>query len=215
MNRFWKSGRARFAAAGAVALAVGLLASVGAVSYAARVVGLSSTTPTASQYAPSKVTICHHTHSKTNPFVTITVSERALPAHLRHGDTTGPCPPTSTSTSTTAQESAKHAGMKPKHSNHQAKPKKTHPTGQERSALRKSLKADVHGQGKAHGQGTGQASTESQADMKGHGKGHANGHAKDHTSGAVHGQGHGNGQGQGNGQGAGHGNPGGGKEHKP
>jgi hypothetical protein len=217
MNRFWKSGRARFAAAAAVALAVGLLASVGAVSYAARMVGLSSTTPTASQYAPSKVTICHHTHSKTNPFVTITVSERALPAHLRHGDTTGPCPPTNTTTSTTAQESAKHAGKKPKHSSHQAKPKKSHPAGQERSALRKSLKADVHGQGNEHGQGTGQASIESQAGTKGHGqgKGHANGHAKDHTSGAAHGQGHGNGQGQGYGQGAGNGNPGGGKEHKP
>jgi hypothetical protein len=213
MNRFWKSGRARFAAAGAVALAVGLLASVGAVSYAARMVGLSNTTPTASQYAPSKVTICHHTHSKTNPFVTITVSERALPAHLGHGDTMGPCPPTSTSTSTTAQESAKHAGKKPKHSSHQAKPKKSHPTGQER----KSLETDVHGQGKAHGQGTGQASIESPAGTKGtgQGKGHANGHAKDHASGAVHGQGHGNGQGQGNGQGAGNGNPGGGKEHKP
>jgi hypothetical protein len=214
MNRFWKSGRARFAAAGAIALAVGLLASVGAVSYAARMVGLSSTTPTASQYAPSKVTICHHTHSQTNPFVTITVSERALPAHLRHGDTTGPCPPSPT-TATTAQESAKHPGKKPKHSSHQAKPKKSHPTGQERSALRKSLKAGVQGQGKANGHDTGQASIENPAGTKGQGKGHANGHAKDHTSGAAHGQGHGNGQGQGNGQGAGHGNPGGGKEHKP
>lgn len=42
-----------------------------------------------------KVTICH----KTGPTfgygpdaVTITVGERAVPAHLAHGDTLGPCP---------------------------------------------------------------------------------------------------------------------------
>jgi hypothetical protein len=39
-----------------------------------------------------KVTICHHTGSEKNPFVTITVSRNALPAHLEHGDTVGPCP---------------------------------------------------------------------------------------------------------------------------
>jgi hypothetical protein len=43
-------------------------------------------------YPGGKVTICHHTRSQKNPFVTITVSQRALPAHLRHGDTIGPCP---------------------------------------------------------------------------------------------------------------------------
>jgi hypothetical protein len=36
-----------------------------------------------------KVTICHKPHSK-NPH-TITVSRSALPAHLDHGDTIGPC----------------------------------------------------------------------------------------------------------------------------
>lgn len=43
------------------------------------------------QYA-RKVTICHHTGSKKNPTQTITVSENAVPAHQRHGDTIGPCP---------------------------------------------------------------------------------------------------------------------------
>lgn len=33
-----------------------------------------------------KVTICHFTGSATNPFVVITISVNALPAHLRHGD---------------------------------------------------------------------------------------------------------------------------------
>ena len=48
-----------------------------------------------------KVTICHHTGSGSNPFVTITVSVNALPAHLAHGDTIGACGTTTTTTTTT------------------------------------------------------------------------------------------------------------------
>jgi hypothetical protein len=61
------------------------LASVGAA--------VSPTGPpsVAAQY-PKKVTICHRTKSKKNPYVTIRVSRRALRAHLRHGDGIGPCP---------------------------------------------------------------------------------------------------------------------------
>ena len=38
-----------------------------------------------------KITICHHTHSATNPMVTITVSANAWKAHVRHGDSVGEC----------------------------------------------------------------------------------------------------------------------------
>lgn len=39
-----------------------------------------------------RVHICHRTHSKKHPWRIITVSNRAVKAHLRHGDTLPPCP---------------------------------------------------------------------------------------------------------------------------
>lgn len=43
-------------------------------------------------YHGGKVTICHKTYSKWGKrYVTIRVSQRALRAHLRHGDRFGPC----------------------------------------------------------------------------------------------------------------------------
>jgi hypothetical protein len=84
----------RLASAGTAAAA--LVAAFAAVAGA----GLSSTSSSASeyQYGPGshqygqKVTLCHHTHSKKHPTVTITVGAPAVKAHLKHGDTLGACP---------------------------------------------------------------------------------------------------------------------------
>ena len=97
----WNSRRAAVAA-GIGVLAVGALASVGAA------VSPKRTSAATAQYQPHKVMLCHHTHSKKNPFVTIIVAKKALPAHLRHGDTIGPCPQVaSTQQKTKAKAKAK------------------------------------------------------------------------------------------------------------
>ena len=210
MKKFRKSRHARLAA---TCVAVVVFASLAGVGYAGGLVPFVHSSPTAKQYPPSKVTICHHTHSKTNPFVTITVSERALPAHLRHGDTPGPCPPKGTT--------GAHGAITPK-------VKQTGPRG--KGLGKGHLKGSgntAHAPVQNHGKGKGHAPA-APSDLRGSGHGHANGHSSTHGQGHGqangHGQGHGHDQvhGQGHGQAHGHGpsdthgNSGGkGKDHKP
>ena len=195
-------GRVRFAAVAVIAGGAACLAGVG---YAAGLVHFTHSSATSAQYPPSKVTICHHTHSQHNPFVTITVSEHALPAHLGHGDTIGACSEQQGSTET---QTGKPKKAKPVHQSrgkseaaHARKDEKADRTDAEAGKSNRGQglgqgKSGVHGKG--HGQNPGQA--------KGHGQGKGKGH--DNKS-------HGNGQGQGHGQGhdpgGDHGNSGGGK----
>ena len=88
MSYFTKFRLGRVLGVGVVAV----LASVALVSVvqAARSTSAQRPSAAAGQY-PEKVTICHRTGSQKNPVVTIRVSRNALPAHLRHGDTIGPC----------------------------------------------------------------------------------------------------------------------------
>src|ERR687898_156304 len=83
-DRFRRRVTLGIAAGVVAAFAVAGMASVGAA------VSPAGQAAAAKQYA-DKVTICHRTGSKKNPFRTIRVSRNALKAHLRHGDALGPC----------------------------------------------------------------------------------------------------------------------------
>ncbi len=75
---------------------VGILAVLsvtGSVTWAANTGPLKANQSSGPGYGyAGKVTICHHTGSRNNPTVTISVNANALPAHFAHGDTIGPCP---------------------------------------------------------------------------------------------------------------------------
>jgi hypothetical protein len=78
--------------AGAIGVAAAFVASAFvALAYGGGVTGAPSNGPASADQYGERVTICHRTGSRRNPFRTITVAQSAVPAHLRHGDTTGPC----------------------------------------------------------------------------------------------------------------------------
>jgi hypothetical protein len=168
--------RTRLVAVVLAIAAAGVFASVGMAGFGPELVGLShkSTTPTTDQYPTSKVTICHHTHSQKNPFVTITVSQNAVAAHVRnHGDTIGPC-----------SEQPSAAVVAP------ATAKAHKPTSGPSTA--------EHGKG----QGKGHAKTHGPPADRGQGNGNGHGQDKNQTE-HGHGQGHGDTHGNG-GNGKGH-----------
>jgi len=129
-TRHESHGRGRIALAGAVlAVALPVAALMSGVGFAKDSISSSAY----GQYG-KKVTICHHTHSKKHPWVTITISQSAVAAHKKHGDdVTGPCPP-----STAA---AKHHG----------KPSTTPPASSTKKSDQGNGNAGTPGNGKGKG----------------------------------------------------------------
>jgi hypothetical protein len=172
--------------------------------FGAKLVGMShKTTPTGQQYPAGKVTICHHTHSQKNPFVTITVSQNAVPAHVRnHGDTIGPCPQQAPVVTVAPGQAKKAVKV---HKAHKAKHKVT------KAKLRqhgKSKPKHESTQAKDHAKGVGHKPTTGPSTVHGKSQGRAKGHSKTHGPPAGRGNGQGNGNGQDKGQndhGQGHG----------
>jgi ABC-type sugar transport system substrate-binding protein len=112
-ERRFESQRARAVVGGAVVAVA--LAAAGVLGG----VGFAKSSVTAAQYQYGKVTICHHTHSAKNPFVTITISVKAWPAHKKHGDTLGACiRPTTTTTSAPQTSGPGKSGTHGKSGNH-------------------------------------------------------------------------------------------------
>jgi hypothetical protein len=85
-----KTMSARLRGVVAAVAAVGALAALSVLAGAGWATG-SSSSATQYQYG-GKVTICHHTHSKKNPWVTISVSQSAWMHHFsKTQDTIGTC----------------------------------------------------------------------------------------------------------------------------
>jgi hypothetical protein len=89
------SGGIGYASSATKSLAHAIVASGKHPSKSQRPSSPTSRTPASDQYV-GKTTICHRTGSRNHPFVVITVSNNALPAHRAHGDTLagpgGTCP---------------------------------------------------------------------------------------------------------------------------
>jgi hypothetical protein len=140
MKKLFRSADRRLA--GAAVVSGLLLAPLGIFGSSALAHTASGLGPSAAQYQ-YKVTICHRTHSNKHPWHIITISNRALPAHLRHGDKyPPPCPTTAAQTTKTHGKSSE---------NHGNKPSSAGPTTQTSSSAQNNSSSKSHGHDDDHG----------------------------------------------------------------
>src|SRR3954447_18684247 len=126
-----------------------------------------SSSSAAYQYG-KKVTICHRTHSKKHPFHTITVSQNALKAHLKHGDSVGPCSSPSSVASKAKKAKVKAAAAAAAKAKAKAKAKKGKKGSAPATGGSTSSSPSSPGQSGSHGNGNG----------NGHGNGNGSAHGK-------------------------------------
>jgi hypothetical protein len=131
----------RFRLAAAAILSVGLLVPLAAFG----ATGLAQSS-SAAQYQ-YKITICHHTHSKKHPTVTIRVSVRAWPAHQKHGDTLGPC--------TASKKHAKSHGHQNKSKGHSESKSHSQNNNSQNNNSQNNNQSNGQTNGKAQGKGHG------------------------------------------------------------
>jgi hypothetical protein len=81
----------------------------------------TDSTVTSAGVGQRKVVICHHTHSRKHPWVTITVGWPAAAAHVRHGDTLGACAPAQPGVSAPHGHDHGHGGNVGPNSHHGSK----------------------------------------------------------------------------------------------
>ena len=154
-------------------------------------------------YGGGKVTLCHIPPGNPSNAHTITVGAPAVPAHLAHGDTLGPCPDDQSAAVADAQEQSanghgkknnghgkknetptaessttetEHVTPAPEPPQNQKKPKKEKPVQSNGVGHAAPTTNELSSPGNGNGQGNGNAGGNGSAG--GNGNGNANGHEK-------------------------------------
>jgi hypothetical protein len=151
-------------------------------------------------YGGAKVTLCHIPPGNPDNAHTITVGASAVPAHLGHGDTLGPCPDVAAAADTGAQEKTNNGKGKSKQNEaptaessttdtDQATPAPAPQQDQKKQKKEKPAQSNGVGQGSAPttttedsspdtGNGNGNGNGGGNGNAGGNGNGKANGHNK-------------------------------------